>query len=534
MKKYNIVVLLIASLIFIPSCTEDDLDTTVYGGWEDKEFYSTMDEMRQALTICYYHLKYSWNELNATLLFVNDVGSDDCDKGGADLRDNMEWTDIETFNIKTDNGKIEAFWKVAYLTIYQVNVLLENIDRYRGDHPEISEKDAVLLTQYENEARWIRGVYYFQLAYLWGDVPVYLKPEKLRDVIKPRVPVDSVWQVAINDFTAATKLPKRSEYIAEDLGRVTSGAAYAMLGRTHWFRRDFEKAKSSLSVLVEGEQKGEYELDPDYATQWLNHNSNAKESIFEIQYKTNGKSWDKSTGWNGVWFIPNCDGGYGFHVPTQQLLNDFDIEDPRITWTFIKQGDKFEGNSHTIAQSSYPNRYFDRKHFVPISETLNAASPVYTQDLKVTNYIIRYADVLLMYAECNLEAGNLPDARKYLNKVRERARNSSPKDPKRTIQKTIPATKPTSLPDIVSSDVQEVRLAIWRERRCELACEGLRRMDLVQQQRYGKVMTDYYNNNSITKENPEKGRYYSDKRLHYPIPLHDVEISNGVLSNPDY
>lgn len=85
-----------------------------------------------------------------------------------------------------------------------------------------------------------------------------------------------------------------------------------------------------LYVLVEGEQKGEYELDPDFATQWLNPNSNLRESIFEIQYVTNGKNWDESTGWNGVWFIPSSDGGYGFHLPTQHLLDAFDPEDREL------------------------------------------------------------------------------------------------------------------------------------------------------------------------------------------------------------
>ena len=280
---------------------------------------------------------------------------------------------------------------------------------------------------------------------------------------------------------------------------------------------DFENVYKMLYVLVEGEQKGEYELDPDFATQWLNPNSNLRESIFEIQYVTNGKNWDESTGWNGVWFIPSSDGGYGFHLPTQHLLDAFDPEDPRITWTFVRQGDQFVGNDFVTGDANYPSRFFDRKHFVPMSETLNAASPVYPQDVEMTVYVIRYADVLLMYAEACLEKGNIVGARKYLNQVRKRARESSPLDAKRVIQKYVPDTKPTSLPDITSDNVAEVRLAIWNERRFEFACEGIRRMDLMQQERYGEIMTAVYSNGYAT-EDVDKGRYYTKERELFPIP----------------
>jgi hypothetical protein len=436
---------------------------------------------------------------------------------------------LETFNIFPTNGEVASFWSIAYQAIYQVNTLLDKTAVYRENHPGMSDEDHTLLTRYENEAKWIRGLYYFHLAYLWGDAPLFIHAEKPADIYKPRENVNMIWQQVIDDFTAATALPERSEYSVEDLGRVTSGAAWAMLGRTHWFRRNFTEAKKALDILVEGEQKTEYVLDPDFATQWLNHNSNVKESIFEIQYKSNGKDWNMATGWNGVWFIPNCDGGYGMHVPTQQLFDDFDPEDPRITWTFIKQGDQFEGNPHTITQTSWPLRYFDRKHFAPLSEMLSAASPVYPQDLSMTNYIIRYADVLLMYAECCLETADNTSARKYLNQVRQRARQSNPLDSKRIIQKIIPNTQSTSLPDIITGNTDLIRQAIWRERRCELACEGLRRMDLVQQQRYGQVMTDYYKNKTIAKENPDKGRFYSKERELFPIPQGDIDLSKGAL-----
>lgn len=523
------------SLLFSTSCTDDDLDVPMYGGREDTEFYQNLEEIKQSLTACYYFTKLVWEDSNLELMLINDIASDDCDKGGQNSNDVGDLNKLETFNIFTTNSKVSGFWSISYRGIYQINVLLDKTVEYRASHPDLSEADAKLLTQYENEAKWIRGLWYFNLAYFWGDVPLFLHAEKPADVHKARTPVAEVWEHIISDFTAATALPKRSEYAAEDMGRASSGAAYAMLGRVYWFNRDFVNAKKMLDVLVTGEQKSQYALDPDFATQWLNHNTNVKESIYEVQYKSNGKDWSMSTGWNGVWMLPSCDIGYNFHIPTQQLMDAFDPEDPRITWTFIKQGDKFVDNNHTITVSSAPNRYYDRKHFTPMSETLNASTPVSVNDLQMTVYVIRYADVLLMYAESCLEVGDLGNAKIYLNKVRERARKSSPLDPKREIQKIVPKTKPTSLPDITSGDPEVIRQAIWNERRCELACEGIRRMDLVQQQRYGKVMTDYYNNTTIQKETPDKGKFYTKEKELFPIPQGDIDLSRGMLiQNPGY
>lgn len=531
--RSGILYILLGTLFLLPSCTDADLDTTMYGGREDSAFYNNLEEINQSLTACYFYMKDSWNDMSLELMFINDCASDDCEKGGAGLTNEADIYQLETFNIFTTNSKVSQFWKMAYSAIYQVNTLLDKSAKFRAEHSDLTEDDLRLLTRYENEARWIRGLWYFNLAQMWGDVPLFLHAEQPDDIYKPRTPVEQIWGQVIDDFTAATALPKRSEYPDEDLGRVTSGAAYAMLGRTYWYNRNFDKAYEMLYILVEGEQKGEYELDPDFATQWLNANSNAKESVFEIQYVTNGKNWDESTGWNGVWFIPNCDGGYGFHLPTRHLLDAFDPEDPRITWTFVRQGDQFVGNDFVTKDSNYPNRYFDRKHFVPMCETLNAASPVYPQDTEATVYVIRYADVLLMYAEACLEKGDLTGAKKYLNQVRKRARESSPVDPKRVVQIYVPDTKPTSLPDITSDDAEVVRKAIWDERRFEFACEGVRRRDLMQQGRYGEIMQAVYANGYAT-EDVDKGRYYIKERELFPIPQSEVDLSQGALDNPGY
>ena len=224
----------------------------MYGGREDTEFYNNLEEINQALTACYFYMKDSWNDMSLELMFINDCASDDCEKGGSGLTNEGDIYQLETFNIFTTNSKVSQFWNMAYRAIYQINTLLDKSEIFRSANTDLTEDDKTLLTRYENEARWLRGVWYFNLAYLWGDVPLFLHAEQPADIYKPRTPVAQIWEQVIADFTAATALPKRSEYSEEDTGRVTSGAAYAMLGRTYWYNRDFENAYKMLYVLVEG------------------------------------------------------------------------------------------------------------------------------------------------------------------------------------------------------------------------------------------------------------------------------------------
>ena len=84
--RWRILYILLGSLFLLPSCTDEDLDTTMYGGREDTEFYNNLEEINQALTACYFYMKDSWNDMSLELMFINDCASDDCEKGGSGLR----------------------------------------------------------------------------------------------------------------------------------------------------------------------------------------------------------------------------------------------------------------------------------------------------------------------------------------------------------------------------------------------------------------------------------------------------------------
>jgi hypothetical protein len=145
--------------------------------------------------------------------------------------------------------------------------------------------------------------------------------------------------------------------------------------------------------------------------------------------------------------------------------------------------------------------------------------------------MIRYADVLLMYAEVLNENGKPDQALTYLNEIRKRARNTNPLDPRRAEQAYIPPVTANTLPDITVTDQSRLREIIWRERRCELAMEGWRRDDLMRQKRFGDVMRAY-----ALKYNTSKGANFDDSRDYlFPIPQAERDKSNGALSqNPGY
>lgn len=145
---------------------------------------------------------------------------------------------------------------------------------------------------------------------------------------------------------------------------------------------------------------------------------------------------------------------------------------------------------------------------------------------------MRYADVLLMYAEALNENGKSVNAIPYLNAVRRRARGSNPLDPKREKQNFIPATDPAaSIPDILITDKEALRQAIWTERRLELAMEGHRRYDLVRQKRFAAIMKTY-----SSKYNVDKGKLFSEGRDYLlPIPSNEITLSQGTITqNPNY
>lgn len=517
MRKINYIICTVLAALGLYGCS---LDEPSYGKTTGDNYYGKESEIEQALTGAYLQLRTTWNEYALNHYFIGDCTTDDALKGGGGDGDRAEVRDLSDFTVYTTNGEVGRRWEILYRLINRCN----DVIFYAAD--AIGDKDR--LARYANEAKALRAFGYYCLVTTFGEVPLITEPMLPEEVLQvPRAPLAEVYQRIIDDLTDASALPARGAYGAEDVYRVTRGFAKTMLAKTYMFRRDFASAEKVLREIVETDQ--DYRLLDDYGMNWRTEYEHSTESVFEISNKVYDKT--VATGTNVPHFFTSrrVSGyqGYGFHVPTQDLYDAFDADDPRITYVFTQTGDRYEGDTDDLDNAESPSGYHDYKLTVPSIEKQGFDVWMISYNIR----LIRYSDVLLMYAEALNENGNPGKALSYLNDVRRRARETNPADPRRSKQAYTPPTTARTLPDITETDPARLREIIWCERRCELAMEGWRRDDLMRQQRFGTVMRAY-----ALKYDTSKGANFSDDRDYLlPVPQGERDKTNGLLSqNPGY
>lgn len=499
------------------SCT---LDEPSYGKTTSENYYQKESDIEQALTGAYLQLRTTWNEYALNHYFIGDSSTDDALKGGGDDGDRAEVRDLSDFTVFTTNGEVGRRWEILYRLINRCN----DVIHYAPD--AVGDKE--LLKRYADEAKALRGFGYYCLVSTFGEVPLITEPMQPAQILLiPRAPLEKVYEQIIQDLTDASELPAKSTYAAEDAYRATRGFAKTMLAKTYMFKGDFTSAETVLHSIVEIDR--DYTLLSDYGMNWRATHENSSESVFEIANKVYDKT--VATGTNVPHFFSSrrVSGyqGYGFHVPTQDLYDAFSPDDPRISYVFTQSGDRYVGDTEAQDNTESQSGYHDYKMTVPAAEKTGVDVWMISYNIR----LIRYSDVLLMYAEVLNENGKSGSALPFLNEVRRRARETSPTDPRRDRQAYVPMTTANTLPDITETGKEALKEIIWHERRCELAMEGWRRDDLMKQKRFGTVMRAY-----AEKYNTSKGAKFLDNRDYLlPIPQGERDKSNGVLSqNPGF
>ena len=500
-------------LLLLTNCTKN-LDKTVFGVTTSDNFYKNEQQIKQALTECYYQVRGNpYNTILTAHFFLGDISTDDAWKGGGSEADYTPGQELQNFTVTTTNDIVGYLWSSAYTVINRCNIVIDKAPQATGD------KD--LLARYVLEAKFLRGWMYFKLVTIYGGVPLILNDLLPGQILVPRASDAEIFDQIYKDLTDAAALPQKSGYAATDEGRATSGAAWSLMGKSYLFQENFAKAEEAFSKVV---TSGEYQLATEFNSNFQYAHKNGTESVWEVQFKVIPGTTYPATGNQLVQFFASrtTEGGYGFDCPTQDLWDAYDPDDPRLTYTFILNGDRFNGDNYDQDNRISPSGYHSRKIFVRTAERGNVPGSV-DKDWVV----IRYADVLLMYAEALNENGKPAEALTYLNMVRQRARNSSPMDPEREKQVYVPPTNPaTSLPDVTTTDKTMLRDAIWKERRLELAMEGHRRFDLVRQKRFGEVMHAF-----AAKYNANKGKLFENGRDYLlPIPSNEVLLSQGKIT----
>jgi starch-binding outer membrane protein, SusD/RagB family len=469
MKKLFIYTGLFSILMLAAAGCKKFLTTEVVGDYPDTEFYKTEQQAILAINAAYQPLNFTSTSQNRLWVF-GDVASDDAEKGG-DPGDQADIDLIDQFNVSPINGNLANEWGTLYEGITRCNIVLARVPPIQMDE---TAKAGILA-----QARFLRSWYYFTLVNIFGDVPVILEPKNADQLQIPQTAASIIFESVIEaDLKLAMgNLP--ASYTGGDVGRVTSGAATALLAKAYLFQNKWDSAAATAAIVIAG---GQYALMPLYSQNFSADFKNNKESVFEVQHLSNqvpatGNSLNQ-------WFAPRIDGGYGFNAPTQSFVDEFEITaagiyDPRLDYTIGRDSTRWF-NGETFSKTWSPTGYLTRKHQQPFSEI-----PINLKgDADIDYVVIRYADVLLWYAEALNEIGRGPEAIIPVNQVRKRARESYLYDDSLvqfqmdtvTHMGTIPSGL---LPDIFYTDQVTLRGQIQHERRVELGFEFHRYFDII-------------------------------------------------------
>lgn len=396
---------------------------------------------------------------------------------------------LATFTHSAQNFALEETWTMHYKVITLVNIAIARI-------PGIN-MDATLRTRLVNESKFLRGLMYFDLVRMFGDIPLLTK--EVEDLKPARSKVSDVYALIQNDLIAAKDLPD-SYPVGNGKGRATAGAAKAILTKVLLTLKQYDMAAALALEIINSNQ---YQLWDNYADLFKLANRNGKESIFSIGFGDGGGAisfWE--SGQFNVRLLPNAlseegvTNAQGWQIPTLQLYNSFDVDDNRRSVTFITE---IHNKNNTISQiRPYIQKYWDR-----------VAEPK-ANDTKSDFPLIRYADVLLMYAEAVNETGNSEEAHLYINKIRKRARFDG------AVYKPV-------LADYVGLSKEAFRAAVLNERRKEFVCEGQRWFDLA---RTGTLET------VVTIAKP--GVTPQSKHYLFPIPQSEMDLNTSLTQNTGY
>jgi hypothetical protein len=462
MKKY----ILYAILILVSSsCTKEFTELSPISERNIKSAYKTEADFAVAVNGLYDALQLN-GTYGKTYLLLNEMRSDNTSNGGGCNGIAQSLCDVELFKEITTANELSNAWSDSYRGIARCNIFL---DKLGGS----SVPDA-LKKRYRGEALYIRSLLYYNLAIIFGNIPLQLvDAASPADVDLKQYPANDVYNQIITDLIAAEPLLPAS-YAAADLGRVTKGAVNTLLGKVYLTKGDKPAAVTALNKVVDSKI---YSLVSDYAKLWGAANENGPESIFEIQYKTGGQGEGSGYFEYFASIIGRAGGVGGGNTPmnaTPDLLAAYQAGDQRFAKSIYR-------NNRT------PDTTYSLKYITTQTTTFDGDN---------NWYVSRYADVLLMLAEA---LGESTQAYVYINQVRARA----------------------GLPAIAATTPSTFAKQLLDERRIEFAFENQRWQDLL---RFGVAKSTMAKQLAVTE---------GEVRLLFAIPQKEIDVSNGKLvQNP--
>jgi starch-binding outer membrane protein, SusD/RagB family len=493
MKHFKLYIVLVF-IIALGSCKKDFIDTNPINRYTYYNFPQTEAQVDQAVAGCYRQV---YTIYSGYMWIFGDMLSDNTSfKFNTSDRGGLETEKIDEFLANSSEGNIANMYRDSYEGISRSNIVLDAI-------PKITFTSTAIKDANEGEAKFFRAFHYFNLVRLYGDVPVVTQVilEEDPNVVKnyPRKPIADVYSAVIipDALDAIAKLPATTTV----KGRLTKAAANVLLAKVYMTLNRFSDALPLLNnvtgfSLNTGATGYKDCFDPK--------KKNGPESIYEIQVFPGSYTFGFTGAWipsgtgTTIWLIGSNPRG-GLNQPTTSLINSYEANDTR--------------RAVTVAGTA-PNIYLNKFFYPDTPSRSNVTQwPVY-----------RYADVLLMRAECLNEASfNNGTAFADLNAVRTRAGLLS-------------KTPGNATPALAVNDQAEFRLAIEQERRVELAGEAHRWFDLLRTGRATTVMTAHGVQERMLKGGAPQNissSAYTDIKLLLGIPFREVQ-QFGYPQNPGW
>lgn len=556
MKKLRSIVFIAACCLVQPGCKKAFLDSYPKNNLSEGNFYITEADFINAVNAVYDALQA---DRELSFFPMTDIAT--AYAGFGDTR--FGQYDNGIFGVTAGWGMAQTFWSAYYKVVFRANLVLDHID-LPGVTITAKARDRI-----KGEALFLRSLAYFYLTYLYGDVPLITKVLKYDEQLVSRNTRAEVVAKLIADLkTAETLLPSVMEYRNSKpmLGRASKGAAKSLLGKIYVYEKKWPEAEAKLNEVINIDK--DYELEPKFLDLFWPATENGKESIFEIQYLggvKEGNSYVRFAAPNTLSQISTA--GFGYVTPTEAYTDLFETvsgypvsstfvsrvatgsafrytftyqstdpafnaaqpynnRDPRLAWTVWYENTPYitEFQSRTgqtgikyLQQYANENGHNTVKYIIGKLDLTAGDSPG-------NMILIRFADVLLLYAETLIELNRMTDAAVYINKVRQRPSVAMP-----TLE-----TLQTVRGETIIADQGKMRKFLQAERSRELAFEwGHVYMDQIRWDVFATEIVAYWTANKYGGTNPALGSF-NKNHYFWPIPAEERNRNPNLSQNLGY
>ncbi|GAA4795735.1 RagB/SusD family nutrient uptake outer membrane protein [Olivibacter ginsenosidimutans] len=519
MRKIQYISLWIFSFTLFTACKKDLLDIENPNEPTTETFWKTEDDAQKGINAAYsrFYKEGTWMRW---LSFRYDLSSDE-GWSTSPWNELGDWTRFNYVNYNFFEGN-NVHWQDFYVGIFRANQVL----KYVPDIPFADEENKKLILA---QAQFLRALWYFQIAILWEKGALVLEPTEA-GYVPEESSEEAIWAQVEKDLQeSATVLPEK--WGDDDLGRATAGAAKALLAKAYMQQHKYAEAMAELKWLIDKEGTL-YGLMDEYLDNFTHYKENNKESIFEIQFDDKnkggtGEDASMATGFQRTQFYAPSPVGWQDGKARPWFINEYKKEknldganDIRLYYNLYYSGSAadFPEKSPLVYGMTWQKGNWGDQTYV------RKYSTGYYREVEdyfaPNNYrLIRYADILLMYAECIAETGgSLTDAASYVNKVRQRP------------SVNLPSLQNSIYKDVLNSKAKFLK-HLQMERTLELCFEGWRWIDL---KRWGMLDTQE-GINELKSRDADFNNFIIGKHNRLPIPQIEVDNSGGKFTqNPKY